>query len=116
MPNIKNEFGNIFISNEVVAKIAGSAANECYGIVGMASRNVTDGFVELLGRENLSKGIRLYKNNGLLILDLHIIVEIGTSISAIVETLINTVKYKLEQNLGFNVDKINIFVESVRVN
>lgn len=115
MPNIKNELGNIFIANEVIAKIAGTAANECYGIVGMASRNVKDGFVELLRRENLSKGIKLYSNNNLLNLDMHIIVEFGTNIVAIVDTLIKTVKYKLKENLGFDVDRINIFVESVRV-
>ena len=115
MPNIKNELGNIFIANEVIAKIAGIAVNECYGIVGMAVRNVKDGFVELLGLENLSKGIDLYSHNNLLNLDMHIIVEFGTNIPAIVETLVKTVKYKLKASLGFEVDKINVFVESIRV-
>jgi uncharacterized alkaline shock family protein YloU len=32
---LKNEFGQIDISNDVVAQIAGGAAIECYGIVGM---------------------------------------------------------------------------------
>ena len=46
---------------------------------------------------------------------MHIIVEFGTNIPAIVETLVKTVKYKLKASLGFEVDKINVFVESVRV-
>ncbi len=115
MPNIKNELGNIFIDNEVIARIAGMAAMDCYGIVGMAIKNVKDGFVHLLKRESLTKGIKLYDNDNLLSLDLHIIVEFGTNISAIVETLTSTVKYRLEENLGFNVDKINIFIEGIRV-
>jgi Uncharacterized protein conserved in bacteria len=115
LPNIKNELGNIFIDNEVIARIAGMAAMDCYGIVGMAIKNVKDGFVHLLKRESLTKGIKLYDNDNLLSLDLHIIVEFGTNISAIVETLTSTVKYRLEENLGFNVDKINIFIEGIRV-
>ncbi len=115
MPNIKNELGNIFIDNDVIARIAGMAAMDCYGIVGMAVKNVKDGIVQLLKKESLTKGIKLYTSNDMLSLDLHIIVEYGTNIVAIVETLTNTVKYRLEESLGFNVDKINIFIESVRV-
>lgn len=115
MPSIKNEFGSVFIDNDVIARIAGMAAMDCYGIVGMAAKNVKDGFVQLLKKESLTKGIKLYENNALLSLDMHIIVEFGTNISAIAETLNSTVKYRLEENLGFNVDKINIFVEGIRV-
>ena len=115
MPDIKTDLGDIFIDNDVIARIAGTAAMECYGIVGMAAKNVKDGLVQLLGRENLTKGIKLYSNNNLLSLDMHIIVEFGTNINAIVDILISTVKYRLEENLGFNVDKINIFVEGIRV-
>ena len=115
MPNIKNELGNIYIDNDVIARIAGIAAMDCYGIVGMAVKNVKDGFVQLLKRESLTKGIKLYADGDLISLDLHIIVEFGTNIPAIAETLINTVKYRLEENLGFNVDKINIFIEDIRV-
>ncbi len=115
LPNIKNDFGNIFIDKDVIARIAGFAAMECYGIVGMASKNMKDGFVQLLKKENLTKGIKLYSVDNLINLDMHIIVEFGTNISAIIDTLISTVKYKLEENLGFIVDKINVFVEGVRV-
>ena len=45
---IQTEFGNILIDNEVIARVAGLAAIECYGVVGMASINVKDGIVQLL--------------------------------------------------------------------
>jgi uncharacterized alkaline shock family protein YloU len=116
MPSkIKNEYGFITISNEVIARVAGMAAMECYGIVGMAAKNVKDGFVQLLKKESLTKGIRLTINELSLIIDLHIIVEYGTNISAIGDTLVSTVKYRVEEYVGLPVERINIYVEGVRV-
>ena len=40
--------GNVVIENDVIAKYAGSAAVECFGVVGMAAVNVKDGFAKLL--------------------------------------------------------------------
>ena len=47
--------GTILIENEVIARIAGTAAMECYGVVGMASINVKDGFVQLLLGDSLNR-------------------------------------------------------------
>ena len=115
LTSIKNKLGNVYIDNEVIAKIAGMAATDCYGIVGMAIKDVKDGIVQLLKRDSLTKGVKIYTNDNLISIDMHIIVEFGTNISAIVETLIATVKYRIKESLGFNVDKINIFVEEIRV-
>jgi uncharacterized alkaline shock family protein YloU len=116
MPSkIKNDCGTITISNEVIARVAGMAAMECYGIVGMAAKNVKDGFVQLLKKESLTKGIRLTINELSLSIDLHIIVEYGTNISAIGDTLVSTVKYRVEETVGLPVERINIYVEGVRV-
>ena len=54
---IKNDIGTIFITEEVMMKVVGYAALECYGIVAMSSKRAKDGFVEWLGRENLSRGV-----------------------------------------------------------
>ena len=115
LTSIKNELGNIFVENEVIAKIAGMAATDCYGIVGMAIKDVKDGIVQLLKKDSLTKGVKIYTNDNSLIIDMHIIVEFGTNISAIVETLKATVKYRIKENLGFEVNKINIFIEGIRV-
>ena len=114
---LKNELGVITIENEVVARIAGMAAMDCYGIVGMAAKNVKDGIVQLLKLESVTKGVRLTLDAtaAAAVIDLHIIVEYGTNIAAIGETLVSTVKYRVEEYTGLRVDKINIFVEGVRV-
>ncbi|WP_105618099.1 Asp23/Gls24 family envelope stress response protein [Vallitalea okinawensis] len=112
---LMTEYGEVIIDNEVIARIAGLSAVECYGVVGMASINVTDGLVQLLLGESLTKGIKVNLEDNKVTLDLHIIVEYGTKISAIADNLISTVKYRVEDMIGIDVEKVNIFVEGVRV-
>ena len=114
---ITNDYGSIDISNEVIASVVGSKAVECYGIVGMASKQqVKDGIAEILGHENYSKGIIVKDNNGVINVDMYIIVSYGTKISEVASNLQSTVKYTLEKTLKVKVNSINIFVQGVRVN
>ncbi len=110
-----NEFGEIVVNEDVVAQVSGITAMECYGIVGMAARSVKDGIAMLLKTENLTKGISVTLNDNKANIEFHVIVEYGTNISAIADTLISTVKYKVKDILGIEVQSIKIFVEGVRV-
>ena len=112
---LENQYGTISIENEVIDRIAGLTAVDCYGIVGMAAKNMKDGLVQLLKRESLTKGIRINVNEEQISIDLHIIVEYGTNITAIAENIISTVKYKVETVCGIAVEQVNVFVEGVRV-
>ena len=112
---INNDLGTITIDQEVIARIAGLAATEGYGVVGMAAKNVRDGLVRLLKKESLSKGVRIHLSEKGLIINLYIIVEYGTNINAIAETLKSNVKYHVEEKVGLPVDEVNIFVEGVRI-
>jgi len=113
---IKNELGTIAIENEVIARIAGLAAMECYGVVGMAAKRLRDGLVHLLKIENLSKGVNVETlESGELVISLHIIVEFGTNLVAITNSLKENVRYKVEESVGMPVNEVNIFIEGVRV-
>ena len=110
------DHGIITIDPEVIAKYAGSVAMECFGIVGMAAINVTDGLVHLLKRASLTRGIQVnISEENHVTLDFHIIVAYGVSISAVTDNLISNVKYRVEEFAGMPVDKINIYIEGVRV-
>jgi len=112
----KTELGTIGIANDVIARIAGTAAMECYGVVGMAARSIRDGLVGLLKMESLSKGVRLETHEGGDIsISLHIIVEYGTNIVAIAQTLMDNIRYKIQDTVGLTVREVNIFIEGVRV-
>ena len=111
--SMNTHMGNITIDKEVIAQYAGTVAMECFGIVGMAI-TVKD-VVKLLRKDNLAKGITVTINNNKLTLDFHVIVSYGVSILAVSDNLIDNVKYKVEEFTGMEIEKINIFVEGVRV-
>lgn len=114
--SISTELGIITIDSEVIAKYAGSVAVECFGIVGMAAVSMKDGLVHLLKRESLTKGIHVsVSDDNKITLDFHVIVSYGVSIQAVTENLMSNVKYKVEEFSGLTVDKINIYIEGVRV-
>ena len=113
---IKNELGTISVVEDVITTVAGYAAIECIGIVAMASKRATDGLVELLGRENLKRGVRAVLNEDSVSINLYIIVEYGVSIAAVAKNVIETVKYRVENLVGIKVDQVNVTVEGIRVN
>ena len=114
--SMSTDLGIITIDPEVIAKYAGSVAVECFGIVGMAAVSMKDGLVKLLKKENLTKGIQVgISDENKITLNFHVVVAYGVSISAVTDNLISNVKYKVEEFTGMSVDKINIYIEGVRV-
>ncbi|CAM3754508.1 Asp23/Gls24 family envelope stress response protein [Alkalicoccus chagannorensis] len=113
---MNTKYGNIDVSKEVVAVIAGGAAVDCYGIVGMASqKQLKDGITDLLKKENLARGVVIREEEDHVHIDMYIIVSYGTKISEIAHNVQQKVKYQLEQMLGLKVSSVNIFVSGVRV-
>ena len=109
------EMGKIIVDEDVLAKYAGSAAVECFGVVGMASVNVRDGIVKLLKRDSIRHGVNVTLENDKLLIELHIIVAYEVSILAMAENLVDNVKYKVEEYTGMEVGKIVVCVEGVKV-
>ena len=99
----------------MIAQYAGSVAMECFGVVGMAGINMKDGLVKLLKMDSMTRGINVIINNNKLTMNFHVILAYGVSILAVSNNLISNVKYKVEEFTGIEVEKINIFVEGVRV-
>ena len=112
---IDSGLGQIIIDTDVIATYAGSVAVECFGIVGMAAVSMKDGLVKLLKRESLTRGVNVtYDENNKLIIDFHVIVAYGVSVSTVADNLVHNVKYKVEEFTGMEIHKINIYVEGVR--
>ena len=108
--------GSISVDPEVIARYAGNVANECFGIVGMAAVNNKEGFANLLKRESMTKGINVTLNSrDKLVIDFHEILSSGVNIMAIAANLVLSVAYRVEDFTGLEVEKINVYVEGVRV-
>ena len=112
---ISKDLGLITISEDVLLKVAGYAALECYGIVAMSSKRAKDGFVEWLGKENLTKGVQVNITDAGIDIDLFIIVEYGISIVEVCNIIKSQVCYKIENMTGAKVRRVNISVEGIRV-
>ncbi|KIL44845.1 Asp23/Gls24 family envelope stress response protein [Jeotgalibacillus soli] len=113
---LTTKFGQIDISNEVIAMIAGGAAIECYGIVGMASKHqIRDGLTDILRRENFTRGVIVRQVEDEVSIDMYIIVSFGTKISEVAHNVQSKVKYTLDKTVGLSVESVNIYVQGVRV-
>ena len=109
------DLGKVTISNNVISEIAGAVATKCYGVVGMASRNKKDGIVNLLKADSMTKGISITVEEGGVIVEIHLIVEYGININTICKSIVNRVRYTIENTVGIKVNRINVRVEGVRV-
>lgn len=112
---MEKEMGKINISEEVIAIVAGFAAVESYGIVGMTARKIKEGFAELLGRENLTKGIDVKLRDDQVIIDLYVVVSYGTKINQVAQNVMEKVRYNVENITGLTVQAINVNIQGVRV-
>ncbi|HOP99381.1 MAG TPA: Asp23/Gls24 family envelope stress response protein [Acetivibrio clariflavus] len=108
------EIGNIKISEEVVAIIAGVAAMDVPGVAGM-SGGIAGGIAEILGRKNLSKGVKVEVGEKEAAIDLYIIVEYGYRIPDVSWDIQEKVKKAVETMTGLNVVEINIHVQGVNI-
>lgn len=106
--------GGIHVSPNAVATIACQATLESYGVVGLAARNLADGLVKSITRDP-SRGITVKYNGEDIDIEVHIIIEYGTRISSVAESVANTVRFHVEKALGLKVNSINVHVAGLRV-
>lgn len=111
----ETKYGLIEVTDNVIANIAGCVASRCYGVVGMTVKGKRDGIVSLLRKENMTKGIRVLHKEDKLSLELHIMVEHGVNIAAIGDNIVSTVTYMVEEMTGVVLEKVQIFVDGIRV-
>ena len=114
MVKIVNELGRIRITNEVVSNLAGDAATSCFGVKGMVGRSQSSSPLQLLRRENMSRGVEVhYHDDGSISLELHIGVDQGINISAACRSIIKEVRYKLQKATGIPVKSIDVYVDTI---
>ncbi len=106
--------GGIHISPNAVAAIAYHATLQSYGVVGLAPKNLADGIVRTITREP-SRGVTVRYDGENIDIDIYIIVEYGTRINSVAESVANIVRFNVEKALGLKVNSVNIHVAGLRV-
>ena len=110
----KTSLGRIHISPNAIATIAYHATLESYGVVGLAPKNIADGLVKSITREP-SRGVSVRYNGEDIDIEIHIIVEYGTRINSVAESVANTVRFHVEKALGLRVNTVHVHVAGLRV-
>lgn len=106
--------GMIEISTTAVSTIANQAINQCYGVVGMADKNLASGIAKLLSRDS-KRGIDVELEAGEIKIDVYVIVEYGVRIKTVAESIQHTVKFHVEKSIGLPVREVNIYVQGLRL-
>ncbi|NLI58453.1 MAG: Asp23/Gls24 family envelope stress response protein [Clostridium sp.] len=109
-----SDVGEVKISEEVVAIIAGIAAMDVPGVAGM-SGGIAGGIAEMLGRKNLSKGVKVEVGDREAAIDLYIIVEYGCRIPDVSWDIQERVKEAVETMTGLDVVEVNIHIQGVNI-
>jgi uncharacterized alkaline shock family protein YloU len=107
-------FGSIHISPSAVATIAYRATLESYGVVGLAPRNLAEGLAHTITREP-ARGISVRFDGETIDIEIHVIVEYGTRVQSVANSVANTVRFHVEKALGLKVNSINVHVAGLRV-
>jgi uncharacterized alkaline shock family protein YloU len=111
-----NGNGSVSVSASVYSDIAGTAASNCFGVKGMAARNMRDGVYHLLRKESMSKGVNvIFHEDRTISIDLHIIVDNSVNLNAVGEAIISRVGYEVTKYTGTKVRGVNVHIDSMIV-
>jgi uncharacterized alkaline shock family protein YloU len=110
-----SRLGKVEVSPTAIASLASQAVLECYGVVGMATKDLASGIVEILQPASHRRGVDVRLNDDLIVVDLYVVIEYGTRIAAVAQNIQSAVKYALEKALGVPVTAVNVHVEDLRV-
>jgi len=106
--------GTIHISPKAVATIAYHATLESYGVVGLAPKNLAEGIAATITREP-ARGVSVQYSGEEIDIDIHVIVEYGTRITTVADSIANSVRYHVEKALGMPVHFVNVHIQGLRV-
>lgn len=111
----ETRLGKIEVSPLAVASLASQAVLGCYGVVGMASKDLASGIVEILQPASHRRGVDIQIGDDRIAIDLYVVMEYGTRIATVAQNIQSVVKYSVEKALGVPVAAVNVHVQDLRV-
>ncbi len=106
--------GTLRVSNEVIADLAGYAALECYGVVGMAYTDDQQHIVDLFSLRTLRKGIEVTTEGGTVVVTLHVVVDSNVNMRQVTENLKSTVGFVLKTIAEIQNADVRVSIEDIR--
>lgn len=117
MIKFENPNGYIEITNNYFAHLVGHAAQSCFGVTRMVSSNPVQSLKSAIKNkvdvDNTNQGVSVKSVNGSLVVELHIAVSYGVNINAICDSIVNKVRYTIEDATGLSVSEVNVHVDGI---
>lgn len=117
MIKFENPNGYIEITNNYFANLVGRAAQSCFGVTGMVNPNtyhsIKNAVKNKVSGNNSDQGVIVKSVNGVLTIDLHISVSYGVNINAIADSIVNKVRYTVEEATDLKVSKVNVYIDAL---
>lgn len=115
MIKVYNHIGCIELSGNYLKTLIAKTAASCFGVAGMNSYGALQGVRSMVNKKktSLDNGVIIRQNNNMLMIDLHITVSYGVNITAIVDSIINKVRFVVEEEAGIPVSKVNVFIDGM---
>lgn len=110
-----NYYGKLIITDNAIAMTANQAASDCYGVVDLVSRTLTDSICELFNKTPIGKGVRIATVDNKINIELFVVLKAGVNLDAVSDSLKETVKYHVETYTGMRVDNVVVNVVGVKV-
>lgn len=110
----KKKLGEVKIASDVVAAIAALAATEIDGVYSMAG-NITNELIGKLGMKNLSKGVKILMEGGIVRVDMMVVVNYGYSIPEVSGQVQERVSQQIENMTGLSVSEVNVRIAGVKL-
>ena len=107
--------GDLHVSNDVIADIAGNAAMQCYGIVGMTAPTAADNVATILPASRLRRGITVSQAEGGIVIDMYVVVEYGLNVATVSRNLVDAVKFALGEYACIPMESVNVHVQGIKV-
>lgn len=114
MTDENTPIGSIHVSPRAIATIAYHAALQSYGVVGLTSKNLVNGLTQVLVKDP-THGVEVRYDGQNIVIDLYVVVEYGTRIKSVADSVSHTVRYQVEKALGMPVQDINVHIRGLRI-
>lgn len=108
--------GRIEISKQAIATLVAETALQCYGVVGLADSGRLPAWRRAwVLPEGGQRGVVVGLTDGVITLDLYVIVEYGTRISEVARSLMERIAYTIDQNVGLPLAAVNVHIQDLRI-
>lgn len=117
MIRVKNHVGEITVSQEYFMSLISNTVTNCFGVVQMNASTAKQTLMAYLPKKEGKKapcGVAVRVGKDKLVVDLHITVMYGVNVSAVVKSIMNKVRYTIEESTGISVERVNVYVDGIR--